>query len=107
MRDTTSIEAMCDDIIARANASAESGSSPLRSDRMLLEHHELRLALSTLLEEYRGYQSVHKHLVRLVKRALEAFSRLTNGQRYWTESLPPNAKTALVLLNSFMRSNAR
>lgn len=107
MSDTRNIEAICEDILARSQASAESGSRPLRSDRMLLEHRELRLALTTLLEEYRGYQSVHKHLVRLVKRALEAFSRLTNGQRYWTESLPPNAKTSLVLLNAFMRSNAR
>lgn len=74
---------------------------------MMLEHHELRSAMQDLLNYHQGFYSVHERLVRLVKGVLLAFSQLTNGHRFWMRSLPQKAKTALIVLNEFMRSKGR
>lgn len=101
------IETTCAELVERSRmTSALPIGNRLRSDRMMLEHHQLRQALNDLLEYHAGYASTHTHLVRLVKRLLAACSLGTNGHRYWTPNLPQPVKTAAILLNTFLRGGA-
>lgn len=107
MNDTSNIETTCAELLERMQRTAQMAPGPLRTDQMLLEHRESRLALEAQAQYIQGFSDVHKRLVRLVSRALKALSPVTNGRRFWIPKLPDEAKTALIVLNTFMRSNSK
>ena len=94
-------------LLARARAtSAKTPGTPLRSETIALEHRQLISALADLLEFSRGQDEEHLRLVRLVSRVRATLTQASNGARFWMRILPSPARTALTLLNNYLRSSS-
>lgn len=98
-----------EDLLARAHAtSAKTLGTPLRTDTIALEHRQLTSALEEMLEFSKGQDEEHHRLVKLVWRVRAALIQGSNGTRFWHRMLPSPARTALTLLNNYLRlSSAR
>lgn len=95
-------------ILAKARAtSGKTAGSPLRSENMVLEHRELTSVVEELLEFSKGQDEEHTQLVRLASLVRAGLIGGSNGKKFWTPSLPRAAKTALTLLNNYLRQASR
>ena len=73
---------------------------------METEHRELMQSLEQVMDYHHGFARVHRQLLRLVNRLRATLIEGTNGIRFWSPSLPREAKTALTLLNNYLRLNS-
>lgn len=77
--------------------------TPLRDAMIAIDQYELISSLEETLEFSKGQDQEHTQLVRLASLVRAGLIAGSNGARFWTPSLPRAAKTALTLLNNYLR----